>query len=246
MAADYKNNLELIELSQTGDKSATERLVENNMGLVRSIAARFAGRGVEYEDLAQIGTIGIIKAIRSFDKSFGTAFSTYAVPMIIGEIKRFLRDDSMIRVSRDTKRRGIEIMHAIEDFSHRNGREPHTDELSAITGFTPEEIVYSLDAISPVHSLQESSPSSGKSRDGGNEQTLEDFIPGGEDEIEAATNRIALKEALDNLPEMQRNIINLRYFKNLSQDQTARVLGLTQVKISREEKRIFKKLREVL
>ena len=241
----YINNLELIELSKNGDKNALEELVENNIGLVRSVAARFRDRGVEYEDLLQIGSIGIIKAIKSFDASFGTAFSTYAVPMIIGEIKRFLRDDSMIKVSRDTKKRGINIMRAKEDFKQEYGREPHTSELAELTGLSREEIIYALDAISPVYSLQDGGALN-RNNDGEESAALENYISDETDEIEAATTRIALREALDTLPSMQRELIILRYFKNLSQHQAAKMLGITQVKVSREEKKIFQKLKEIL
>ena len=243
----YVDNLELVELSKNGDKEALEKLVKNNVGLVRSIALRFRDRGVEYEDLVQIGSIGIIKAVKSFDKSYNTAFSTYAVPMIMGEIKRFLRDDSMIKVSRDTKKRGFIIMKAKEDFKQKYNREPQTSELSAITGLADEDIIYALDAISPVYSLQDSTLLGRNSKNGDNENsTLENFISNDYDEIDAAVNRIALREALNTLPETQRNLIILRYFKNLSQQQSAKILGMTQVKVSREEKKIFEKLRLLL
>jgi len=243
----YINNIELIELSKNGDKNALEELVENNTGLVRSIALRFRDRGVEYEDLVQIGSIGIIKAVKSFDKSYNTAFSTYAVPMIIGEIKRFLRDDSMIKISRDTKKRGIHIMRVKEDFRQKHNREPQTSELSLLTGFNSEEIIYALDAVSPVYSLQDSSFITKNSKDSDSgDNTLENFISSETDEIESATNKIALKEALNVLPDKQRELIILRYFKNLSQQQAAKILGITQVKVSREEKKIFQKLKELL
>lgn len=243
----YINNIELIELSKNGDKTALEKLVENNIGLVRSIASRFRDRGVEYEDLIQIGSIGIIKAIKSFDKSYNTAFSTYAVPMIIGEIKRFLRDDSMIKVSRDTKKRGINIMRIKEEFKQKYNREPQTSELALITGLTNEDIIYALNAISPVYSLQDNgiiNKNGGDNESG--ENTLENFISNEKDEIENTINKIALREALNSLPEMQRELIILRYFKNLSQQQSAKILGITQVKVSREEKKIFQKLKELL
>ena len=243
----YINNIELIELSKNGDKTALEKLVENNIGLVRSIASRFRDRGVEYEDLIQIGSIGIIKAIKSFDKSFNTAFSTYAVPMIIGEIKRFLRDDSMIKVSRDTKKRGINIMRVKEEFKQKYNREPQTSELALITGLSNEDIIYALDAISPIYSLQDGNLINKNSGDGdNNDNTLENFISSDKDEIESAINKIALREALNSLPETQRELIILRYFKNLSQQQAAKILGITQVKVSREEKKIFQKLKELL
>ena len=243
----YIDNIELVELSKNGDREALEKLVKNNIGLIRSIALRFRDRGVEYEDLVQIGSIGIIKAVKSFDKSYNTAFSTYAVPMIMGEIKRFLRDDSMIKVSRDTKKRGITLMKVKEDFKQKYNREPQTSELAEITGLSNEDIIYALDAISPVYSLQDSGLMGRNSKDGENENsTLENFISNEHDEIDAAVNRIALKEALNTLPEIQRNLIILRYFKNLSQQQAAKILGMTQVKVSREEKKIFEKLRMLL
>jgi RNA polymerase sporulation-specific sigma factor len=153
----------------------------------------------------------------------------------------------MIKISRDTKKRGINIMRIKEEFKQKHNREPQTSELSAITGLTSEDIIYALDAISPVYSLQDSNivNKNGKDSDGG-ENTLENFISCEVDEIESATNKIALKEALDTLPDMQRELIMLRYFKNLSQQQTAKFLGITQVKVSREEKKIFQKLKELL
>jgi len=164
--------------------------------------------------------------------------------MIIGEIKRFLRDDSMIKVSRDTKKRGIHIMRVKEDFKQDYGREPHTSELAELTGLSREEIIYALDAISPVYSLQDGGVLNRGDSDEPN--TLENFISDETDEIEAATTRIALREALNTLPPMQRELIILRYFKNLSQQQTAKILDITQVKVSREEKKIFQKLKELL
>jgi len=241
MTDKYSRNHELLSLAKTGDKEALALLVENNIGLVRSIAHRFRERGVEFDDLVQIGSIGMIKAVKSFDSTFGTALSTYAVPMIIGEIKRFLRDDSMIKVSRDIKKRGAFLMRAKEEFKAAHNREPQTSEISAITGLTCEEIIFALDAITPVHSLSENIGSD----IGGENYTLENIICG-EDDIEEAVNDIALREALDKLTPLRRNLIILRYFKNLSQDQTAKILGITQVKVSREEKKIFAELRGLL
>lgn len=244
----YVKNLELVELSKNGDKKALEELLLNNIGLVRSIAQRFRDRGVEYEDLVQIGSIGIIKAVKSFDRSFNTVFSTYAVPMIIGEIKRFLRDDSIIKVSRDIKKRGIYIMRAMEEFKQKYNREPQTSELVTLTGLSDEEIIYALDAISPVFSLQDNSFTGKNSRenDGDKNASLENFICSEIDEIEMTVNRIALREAINCLPEMQKKLIILRYYKNLSQQQAAKILGITQVKVSREEKKIFEKLKNIL
>ncbi len=233
-------NLDLIDLAQSGDTAALEKLITQNMGLVKNIARRFVGRGTEYEDLVQIGSIGMIKAARSFDRSFGTVFSTYAVPLIIGEIRRFLRDDGMIKVSRDVRKRGTEIMREKEAFAAKYGREPKISELSELTGVSPEDIVYALDAVCPVYSIHETL---GNDDDGA---TLESFISSDEDEIEKTTDRLALIGAVEGLDDVSKNIIRLRFFRELSQQQTAKILGLTQVKVSREEKKIFEKLRKQL
>ncbi len=212
------------------------------MGLVRSIAARFAGRiadrGLEFEDLIQIGCVGMVKAIRSWDESYGTVFSTYAVPLIIGEIKRFLRDDGPIKVSRSTKRRNAEILKKREEFTREAGREPSVDELAALCGLSCEDLVFALEAGAPIHSL--SAPV------GDDDAELEDLLEAGPSDIDALTDRLALRQAIAHLPPSQRKIITLRYFCDLSQQQTADRLGLSQVKISREEKKIFEKLRAML
>ena len=183
----------------------------------------------------------MIKAAKSFDRSYGTVFSTYAVPLIIGEIRRFLRDDGMIKVSRDIRRRGTEIMREKEAFAAEHGREPKISELCEITGSSPEEIVYALDAVCPVYSINETL--GGGDDDGA---TLESFISSDSDEIEKATDRLALMGAVEGLDDMSKSIIRLRFFRELSQQQTAKILGLTQVKVSREEKKIFEKLRKQL
>lgn len=236
-----QDNLSLITLAQSGDKAAMETLITQNLGLVKNIARRFIGRGTDYEDLVQIGTIGMIKAAKSFDSSYGTVFSTYAVPLIIGEIRRFLRDDGIIKVSRDLRRRGTVIMHEKEEFASKHGREPKISELCELCSMTPEEIVYALDAVCPVYSLQETV--GGDDDDGA---TLESFISSGENDIDKSTDRLALNEAISSLEKTERQIIILRFFRELSQQQTAKILGLTQVKISREEKKIFEKLRKQL
>ena len=230
----------LIEAAQAGDSDAMERLISNNMGLVKNIARRFMGRGIEYEDIVQIGTIGMLKAAQSFNKSYNTVFSTYAVPLIIGEIRRFLRDDGMIKVSRDIRRRGAEIMREKERFTNEHQREPKISELAEICGMSAEDVAYALDAVIPVYSLQESL--------GGDDDsaTLETFTPSDDNEIEKATDRLALTEAVASLDELSRSIIFLRFYRELSQQQTAKLLGLTQVKISREEKKIFEKLKKQL
>lgn len=231
------NNL-LIAKLKDGDNSALDEIVSANMGLVRSIALRFRDRGTEYEDLVQIGSIGLMRAARSFDFSYGTMFSTYAVPLIIGEIRRFLRDDGMIKVSRSLKSKGAAAMRAREKFIAENGREPSIGELSGICGVTEEELVASVEAVSPIHSLSESV--------GDNSTTLENFIADNDNAIDSLTDNIALHEALTALTPFQRQIVELRYFKELSQQKTGALLGITQVKVSREEKKILEILRKNL
>ena len=237
---DAEDNFSLIEKAQSGDRAAMERLITQNMGLVKNIARRFIGRNAEYEDLIQIGTIGMLKAAKSFDTSFGTVFSTYAVPLIIGEIRRFLRDDGIIKVSRDVRKKGTTIMRAKEEFVKEHQREPKLSELSELCGFSAEEIVYALDAVCPVYSLQETI---GGEEDG---TTLENLTPSDENEIESMTDKLALAEAIGKLDERSRKIVYLRFYKDMSQQQTAEVLGITQVKVSREEKKIFEFLRREL
>ena len=224
-----------LEQYAAGDTSQESKLVELNMGLVSSIAVRFRGRGVDYEDLMQIGSIGLLKAIRSFDLSRGYAFSTYAVPLIIGEIRRFLRDDGTIKVSRTVRRTGAALMREREKYLAENGEEPRLDTLAEKLGISPEEAAVALDASSPVRSLTESI--------GEDDFSLEDVIPSEEDDIGKMLERVSLNETINQLPPLWRQIIALRYFRDYSQQQTADALGLSQVKISREEKKIFMELR---
>ncbi len=223
------------------------RIVERNSALVRAVAGRYRDRirnhsGMEMEDLYQIGTIGMIKAVRSFDFSYETTFSTYAVPLIIGEIRRYLRDDGTVKVSRDIKRRGYLVLQAKEEFVRRQGREPTVSELAQASGEAEELLVFLLDAAGPVASL--SDPLGG---DGDDEAfTLENVLADNEDAIERLTDRLSLHTAVEKLSERDRMILRLRYEKELSQQQTAAILGLSQVKISRTEKKIFAFLREQL
>ncbi len=232
------DTMELLQKYANGDTSVEAQLMEQNGGLVGSIAARFRGRGAEFEDLIQIGSIGLLKAIRSFDISRGNAFSTYAVPLIIGEIRRFLRDDGAIKVSRIQKRNGAALMHAREKYLAEFGSEPRLDELAEMVGISPEEAAVAIDSTTPVRSLSEII--------GGEDFELEDVIPSSEDTLGKMVEKIALKETISTLPPMWRKIILLRYFRDYSQQQTAEALGLTQVKVSREEKKIFTELRSHL
>lgn len=234
-----KENDELLRLAKEGDRDAQSKLVENNLPLVHKIALRFQGRGTEYEDLVQIGTIGMLRAISGFDFSFGTTFTTYAVPLIIGEIKRHLRDTGPIKVSRTLRQNGMTLMREHERFTAEKGREPRISELAELCGISTAEAAEALEACSAVCSL--SSPAGDE--DG---LTLEGIISDPDDPIAASADRIALGEAIRSLPSLQRRIITLRYFRNCSQQKTGELLGLSQVKISREEKKIIERLRKAL
>ena len=240
----YAQNKELIRLAQAPDPkrslSATEDLIRNNMGLVRSVALRFRDRGTDLEDLIQIGIIGMMKAIRSFDMERDTAFSTYAVPLIIGEIRRHLRDDGLIKVSRIQRKLGVELMKERNRILAIDGREAGIDELARLCGVTVEEAAVALDAISPVTSLSDSVG------DAEANLTLESRIADEESEIDRLSESIALGQAIDKLPPVWKKILILRYFKNMTQQETAGLLGLSQVKVSREEKKIMEFLRQEL
>lgn len=234
----YADTISLLERYAGGDTSVEERIIELNSGLVNGIAHRFKGRGCEYEDLVQIGSIGLIKAVRSFDLSRGNAFSTYAVPLIIGEIRRFLRDDGTLKVSRTKKRTGAALMREREKYISEFGEEPRLEELAKRLGISVEEAADAIDSTSAVRSLSETI--------GDDDFALEDVIPSTDDALGRMIEKVALSETISTLPSLWRQIIILRYFKDYSQQQTADALGLTQVKVSREEKKIFSSLREAL
>lgn len=239
----YLDNRELIERAQSADGEcamiATEELLEVNRGLVRSIALRFRERGLEMDDLLQIGTIGLIKAIRSFDLERGTCFSTYAVPMIFGEIRRALRDEGPIKVGRYYKKLGIELMRARNEILNAEGREPHIRELAQIVGVSAEEAAMALDAMAPPASLSDMVYGDD---DGA---ALEDILADADslDENKRFFDRMALQEAIAKMPSQWQKILMLRYFRNKTQQQVADALGLSQVKVSREEKKIVAFLR---
>lgn len=237
---DYSKNQELLKLAINGDAHATERLMECNLGLVRSIALRFRDRGVEYDDLVQIGSIGMLKAIRSFDISKGTVFSTYAVPLIIGEIRRFIRDDGLIKVSRIYKQQSAILNKEREKYIKEYGKEPKIEELASRCGLSAQEAVVAMEATTSVTSFSTSLSGDDDSF------TLESTLYEDKNDIDSKIEHIALSEAISTLPPLWRKIITLRYLKEYSQSTTAKMLGLTQVKISREEKKIFKSLRKQL
>ena len=226
---------ELIARARNGDRAASEALVTENAGLIWSVAKRFLGRGAEAEDLYQLGCLGFLKAVEGFDPEYGTQFSTYAVPKISGEIRRFLRDDGAIKVSRSIKDRSAAIRQARSCLSSALGREPSLQELSAHTGFSPEEIAEAETATREVESINRESGEEGF--------TLEAVLSDTESE-ERMLEKIALRQAISELPERERTVISLRYFHGLTQDRIARVLGVSQVQVSRIEKKTIGILRE--
>jgi len=226
-----------IRLAQQGDRELAGRLIEENSGLIWSIARRFFGRGVDPEDLYQLGCVGFLKAIDGFDESYGTKFSTYAVPKISGEIRRFLRDDGTVKVSRGIKEQAAQIKNARVQLEQRLGREPSISELARETGFTPEEIAMAENATASVESINRELGEDGFSL----ELVLADT--GAEEKL---LESIALSQAIQRLPEREAMVIRLRYFHGLTQQRVAKVLGVSQVQVSRIEKKSLLLLRDLL
>ena len=235
-----QKNRDLLILAAQGNEQALEQLVVDNMALVRSVAIKFKDRGTEYEDLVQIGTIGMLKAIRSFDVERGTAFSTYAVPLIVGEIRKHLRDDGPIKVGREYKRMGAALLGERNRIIAQTGKDPAIGELANRCGVSVEDAAIALDAVAPVSSLSETVYEDGL--------TLEGTLPDRDsaDETERMLDRLALTQAISQLDPLWRKIVLLRYWRNMTQQQVANTLGLSQVKVSREEKKIMERLRELL
>jgi len=228
---------ELLQLAQNGDQNAKASLIEENSGLIWSIARRYFGRGVDSEDLYQLGCLGFLKAIDGFDLEFGTQFSTYAVPKIAGEIRRFLRDDGPVKVSRGLKERGVFIHSARERLAGQLGREPRLSELVEETGLTSEEIAVAETAAEPVVSLQMETGEGGL--------TLEGMLSSGNEE-EHLVEKVALRNAVERMPERERQVLYLRYYRGMTQMQSARIMGVSQVQISRMERRGLLWLRKEL
>ena len=226
-----------LEAARQGDKTACELVLLENNGLIWSVVRRYYGRGVEPEDLYQLGCLGFLKAVQGFDPAYGTQFSTYAVPKIAGEIRRFLRDDGPVKVSRGLKERSVSIRNARDLLTGRLGREPRLSELAEETGLTTEEIAAAETAAEPVVSLQAETGESGL--------TLEGMLSVGNEE-ERLVERFALRNAMERLPERERQVLHLRYYRGMTQVQSARVLGVSQVQISRLERRALVWLRKEL
>ena len=228
--------LTLLDRAQNGDNDACQQVLTENVGLIWSIVKRYSGCGVDTDDLYQLGCIGFIKAVKGFDLTYGTQFSTYAVPKIAGEIRRFLRDDGSVKVGRSLREKGQTLFYTRERLRHTLGREPQLSELAQETGMTVEEVAAVELANGPLESLQQ------ETIDG---LTLESTL-GTDSPEEGMVEKIALREAIDSLPERERITILLRFFRGMTQEQTARILKVSQVQVSRLERKGLAKLREML
>ena len=236
------NELKLFELARNGDKTAKEKIVSDNEGLVWSIARRFMGRGYDLEEIFQIGCIGLLKAIDRFDIEYQVQFSTYAVPLISGEIKRFLRDNGMIKVSRILKQNGYKISKAREELSARLCREATIEEIAHMTGLSIEEIVMATEANREIESIYQTVYASE-----GSEMYLVDKYVDEEKtglESDEVMNRMLVAQALENLEEREKKLIEMRYFQDKTQTQVAKEMGISQVQVSRMEKKLLANMRK--
>ncbi|MBQ9686331.1 MAG: sigma-70 family RNA polymerase sigma factor [Oscillospiraceae bacterium] len=227
----------LIRRARDGDKEAKQRLVEENAGLIWSVARRYFGRGAEPDDLYQLGCVGFLKAIDGFDEDYGTQFSTYAVPKIAGEIRRFLRDDGAVKVSRTVKEQAAKIRQARMLLEQRIGREPKISEISRETGLTAEEIAFAETATGPADSFQ---------RESGEDGFTLELVLGDYGAEEKMVEHVALRAAIEKLPERERQVIALRYYHGMTQQNCAKVMHVSQVQISRLERRAVEQLRHML
>ena len=227
--------LESIRLAKQGDREASQRLVEENSGLIWSVARRFFGKGVDPDDLYQLGCVGFLKAIDGFDENYGTKFSTYAVPKISGEIRRFLRDDGAVKVSRGIKEQAAKIRQARANLEQRMGREPTMSEISRETGISPEDIAFAETATGQTDSIN---------RESGDDGFTLELVLGDYSAEEKMVENIALRAAIEKLPQRERQVIALRYYHGMTQQNCARVMHVSQVQISRLERRAVELLRE--
>ena len=235
-----EQTFELIRQSQAGDKGAKEQLIMLHSGLIWNVVRRFMGRGYETEDLYQIGAIGLIRAIDKFDFDYDVKFSTYAVPLISGEIKRFLRDDGIIKVSRTLKENQWKIKRAMDEFRSAFGRDAAVEELAKILEMEPEEIMFSMEAVVEIESMEQSL----YAKDG-KEIFLKDRLAAEKNEQEELMDHLFLQQLLDKLEERDRQLIMLRYYENKTQTQVAELLGISQVQVSRLEKKILRQMKEL-
>lgn len=227
---------ELIRKAQSGDENAKSVLVENNSPLIKSILRRYKNKGVEYDDLYQLGCIGLLKAIKNFSTEFGVKFSTYAVPMIMGEIKRYLRDDGYIKVSRTTKTLSCKIAYYIDSVKNNEGRSPSVDEIAERFGIEPQEVVFTIDSSKMPVSIYD------KGDDEQGQAIFEKLTDG--DQTDSTIEKMLIKESISKLDEREKKIVLLRYYKDKTQSEVAKVLNVSQVQVSRLETKIIEKLRE--
>lgn len=236
------DNAVLIERAQSGEKEAREILIEQNLGLVHHIVKRFAGRGIEMEDLFQIGTIGLMKSIDKFDFQYNVKFSTYAVPLIAGEIKRFLRDDGMIKVSRTVKENGMKMNRIREKIQREQNREPTIKEIAKEAELSMDEVLLAMEANAQIESIYRSV----YQQDGKEVLLVDQLVSSNNREEETAMNRVIISQLMETLTEMERKLIQLRYFDNKTQTEVAGKLGISQVQVSRMEKKILIHFRKYL
>jgi len=239
----HENTTEKILKAQSGDRDEMSKLIEENNGLIWSIVKRFAGRGYELEDLYQIGAIGFIKSIKRFDTSFDVRLSTYAVPYILGEIKRFIRDDGPIKVSRGIKELSIKILELKKDYFNKTGKEISIMQISEQLKIPKEEIAMAIESANPVDSIEEATYS-----DSNDDKTISiiDKISTGEDEQTLISNKLTVKKLIEELEEREREVILLRFYKNRTQTQVSKILGISQVQVSRTERKILNNMKKVL
>lgn len=239
----YENDMKIIERAQNGSKEDMTKLIEDNSRLVWSIVRRFNGRGYDIEDLYQIGSIGLIKAIQRFDTSFEVRLSTYAVPYILGEIKRFIRDDGPIKISRSIKELNIKIIELQKEYLNKYGKEITLEQLAKELKTSKEDIAMALDSARPVNSIEDS-----QYRDNKTDKTISliDQISSGKDEENEITNRIAIKKLISELKDNEKEVILLRYYKGKTQMQVAKILGITQVQVSRIERKVLDNMKRKL
>ena len=239
----YDNDVKIIERAQNGSKDDMTKLIEDNNGLIWSIVRRFNGRGYDIEDLYQIGSIGFIKAIQRFDTSFEVRLSTYAVPYILGEIKRYIRDDGPIKVSRSIKELNVKILELKKEYFNKYGKDITLEEISKELKISKEEIAMALDSARPVDSIEDA-----KYTDSKTDKTVSilEHISTGKDEQTEITNRIAVKNLISELNDREKEIIMLRYYKQKTQMQVSKILGITQVQVSRIERKVLENMRRKL
>ena len=239
----YDNDMKKIEKAQNGNKEEMTKLIEDNSGLVWSIVRRFSGRGYEIEDLYQIGCIGLIKAIQRFDTSFEVRLSTYAVPYILGEIKRYIRDDGPIKVSRSIRELNAKIVELQKEYFNKYGKEISLEEIAKDLRTSKEEITMAMDSTRPVDSIEDA-----KYRDNKTDKTISilENISTGRDEQTEITNKIAIKNLINELDKQEKEIIMLRYYKQKTQMQVSKILGITQVQVSRIERKVLDNMRRKL